>query len=51
MCMRTGETMRTWRAYPLPLDNLDQVQFGDSKEQPTNSGPTFFRSAPPLACI
>ncbi len=31
--------------FPLPLDNLRQVAFDDSKEEPVNSGPTFFRCA------
>lgn len=43
--------MHTWRAYPLPLNNLDQLQFGDCKEEPTNSGPTFFRCAPLMAGV
>ncbi|KAK9836149.1 hypothetical protein WJX81_004982 [Elliptochloris bilobata] len=38
-----GKMLRTWRAFPLPLDNLDQIEFGESKEEPTNSGPTFYR--------
>lgn len=43
-----GERLRQWRVFPLPLDNLDQLKFsgpGESKEEPTTSGPVFFRCA------
>lgn len=29
--------------FPLPLDNLGQVNFAESKEEPTDNGPTFYR--------
>ncbi len=43
--MGAGEPLRDWRVFPLPLDNLDRVEFSDSKEEPTTSGPTFYRCA------
>jgi len=42
-----GEQLEDWRVFPLPLDDLRQVDCAKSRdeEEPGNSGPTFFRRA------